>query len=41
MKKKIKLPKVDPKRVIKLNEGCDAKFNLFGIILNKKRGHKL
>jgi hypothetical protein len=35
MKNKIKLPKVDPTRVIKLNEGCNTKFNLFDVILNK------
>lgn len=32
MKQKIKLPKVDPMKVKKLNEGCDTKFNLFGVM---------
>jgi len=32
MKNKVKLPNVNPTKVKKLNEGCDAKFNLFSVM---------
>ncbi len=38
--KEIKLPKVDPTKVRKLNEGCDAEFNLFDV-MNSISDYKL